>query len=268
MGRIMMLAAVAAVVVATIAAPAVAMEPAGEAPVAMALGDSLATGVGATNPDRTGYVPRVHRWARADVDCTDGNSPTCPHVESINLAIGGARTDTLIAEQLPAALAEIGRRNHDADPANDVVLITLDIGGNDVYGPVLGACAAGVTPGCVATIDSTFTVVAQNLGFILGSLRAAAGDNAQIVVMTYFNPLVGCHLAGIAPLGDLVLEGGGGLPFGLNDIIRGVAGATGADVAETFGLLGPEDLVGGDDCLHANDDGYQKIAKAFRKVVR
>lgn len=34
--------------------------------------------------------------------------------------------------------------------------------------------------------------------------------------MTYYNSLVGCQLAQFAPLGNLVLEGGPGLPVGLS----------------------------------------------------
>jgi lysophospholipase L1-like esterase len=38
-------------------------------------------------------------------------------------------------------------------------------------------------------------------------------------------------------------------------------------VADTFGRLGPNDLVGGEDCLHANDAGYEKIAESFIEVL-
>jgi lysophospholipase L1-like esterase len=38
-------------------------------------------------------------------------------------------------------------------------------------------------------------------------------------------------------------------------------------VADTYGLLGPGDLVGGTDCLHPNDAGHQKIAEAFAAAL-
>ena len=82
------------------------------------------------------------------------------------------------------------------------------------------------------------------------------------------NPLGACFLADLAPLADLVLEGGGPLPFGLNDIIRGVSAATGVTVVETYGELRREDFVGGDDCLHPDDSGYKKIAKLFTNTLR
>jgi hypothetical protein len=61
---------------------------------------------------------------------------------------------------------------------------------------------------------------------------------------------LGRKLAPLAPLADRVLEGGGPVPAGLNDIIRGAAAAHNAVVAETAPLIGVEDLVGGTDCLH------------------
>ena len=38
-------------------------------------------------------------------------------------------------------------------------------------------------------------------------------------------------------------------------------------VAETYGRLGPGELVGGDDCLHPNDAGYQVITEAFAAAL-
>ena len=74
-------------------------------------------------------------------------------------------------------------------------------------------------------------------------------------------------MAQFAPLGNLVLEGGPGLPAGLNDLIRSIAAGANASVAETFGLLGPGDLVGGADCLPANDSGYKIIADSFAEAL-
>jgi lysophospholipase L1-like esterase len=83
--------------------------------------------------------------------------------------------------------------------------------------------------------------------------------------MTYYNPLVnqGCPFSSLAPLGDAILEGAPllGLATGLNDIIRATAAAYDAEVADTFGLLGPSDVQ--PDCRHANDRGYQIIADEF-----
>ena len=40
------------------------------------------------------------------------------------------------ADQLPQAIAELQARNHDRRPKNDVKVITIDIGGNDVFAVV------------------------------------------------------------------------------------------------------------------------------------
>ena len=252
--------AVAFLVVSTAATPVFADAP--EGPVHIALGDSVAGGSVANNPDVTGYVPRLNRWLRS-VDCGDGPPAACPHLELSNYAVGGATSDDLLADQLPAAVAEIVARASDGNPDNDTVYITLTIGGNDIFGPVIAACAGGITQSCIDTVQAKFANYQSNLAETLVTLRTAAPD-AQIAIMTYDNPLAACFLAELEPLADLVLEGGGPLPGGLNDIIRGVAGGVGGvSVVETFGLLAQNDFLGGEDCLHPDDSGHRKIAKAF-----
>ena len=263
MRRIIITMAAALIAITTFITPALASAPDG--PVHMGLGDSVAAGSGANNSN-TAYAARLNRYLRS-VDCNEGASNACPHLQFSDYSVGGAKSGDLIATQLGPALAEIEARRLDGDPMNDVEFITLTIGGNDLFQPVLGACSGGVDGNCVGTITSVFTMYQQNLALILFSLRAAAPD-AEIAIMTYYNPLGACHLTDLAPLADLVLEGGDGLPAGLNDIIRGVAhGVEDITVVETFGLLGDSDLVGGDDCLHPDDSGHQKIAKAFKRAM-
>jgi lysophospholipase L1-like esterase len=239
----------------------------GEDPVHLGVGDSVAFGFGTERPEQHGYTAVVSRWARG-IDCREGNPSGCPRLELVNMAVPGATSASLISGQLPAAAQLISTRNNDADPGNDVVLITVTIGGNDLFSPVVGACSGGVTPECVEVITEGLTTYAQNLGLILGTLRQAAGPDARIVIMTYYNPLGSCFLADLEPLADNVLEGGPGVPFGLNDIIRATAAATDVEVAETFGALDGDDFVGGQDCLHPDKSGYHAIAKAFMDTLR
>jgi hypothetical protein len=70
-------------------------------------------------------------------------------------------------------------------------------------------------------------------------------------------------MADLAPLAELALEGDGGSIPGLNNLIRSIASAYAVKVAEGYGLLGPEDLVGGQDCLHPNEAGHAKLADVF-----
>lgn len=263
MRRIIIAMAAALMAITTFVTPALASAPDG--PVHIGLGDSVAAGSGANNPN-TAYAVRLNRYLRS-VDCNEGISNACPHLQFSDYSVGGAKSGDLIATQLGPAIAEINARQIDGDPTNNVEFITLTIGGNDLFHPVLGACGGGVDGNCVDTITSVFATYQGNLGMILFSLRAAAPD-AEIAIMTYYNPLGACHLSDLAPLADLVLEGGDGLPAGLNDIIRGVATGVGdITVVETFGILRNKDLVGSDDCLHPDDSGHQKIARAFRRAM-
>lgn len=264
MRRIATTAAVVVLMTASIAAPAAAKAP--EGPAVVALGDSVAAGTGASNPAKTGYVARFSRFMRSD-DCRGGNPSACPHLQLVSFAEGGATSATLIDRQLSPAVAEIASRQTDGNTSNDVEYVTVTIGGNDVYEPVLAACEAGVDARCAAAIQTAFGDYQANLAVILGTLRAVSGD-AEIIVMTYYNPMAACELSDMAPLADLVLEGGQGLAGGLNDIIRGVAAGVGdVTVVETYGLLVHGDFVGGEDCLHPDNSGHYEIARAFERAL-
>jgi lysophospholipase L1-like esterase len=258
-----------AVVAGTAAGATDATAAAGRAPqpaTYLALGDSVAAGVGATSPD-DGYVGRLHDTLEAVRPCGNTGALGCT-IDLDNIAVPGATTTTLIAGQLPAAVALLTDRRQTPTPVDDVRLVTLDIGGNDVFNPVITACAPDPTsPTCAATIATQLRLVARNYDTILSGLRTAAGPDTTIAVMTYYNPLPGCRLAALSPLADLVLEGGGPVPAGLNDIIRATAARYGAVVVETAPLIKVDDLVGGADCLHPDDSGHQKIAGAFADAI-
>jgi lysophospholipase L1-like esterase len=89
----------------------------------------------------------------------------------------------------------------------------------------------------------------------------------MISAMTYYNPLPSCRLSALAPLADSVLEGAPGFDGRLNDLIRGISAANGVAVADTYGKLAAENLVGGTDCLHPNDSGHQIIADLFAAAL-
>jgi lysophospholipase L1-like esterase len=266
--RVVVLAGILLLGLLTVGGPASAdpSQPPIGRPLYLALGDSLAAGVGASNPAVTAYVPSFYELLRHQLACQQSGRPGCRSLALRNLGVGGATSTTLIAIQLPEAVAELQTRNGDRNPQNDVKVVTIDIGGNDVFG-VVSSCAAGPTPECAALIQTRLETFAANFALILGQLRAAAGPDTVIIAMTYYNPLPSCQLAGLAPLADAVLEGGLGVAAGLNDLIRSIAAAHGVLVAETYGKLGPGDLVGGTDCLHPNDAGYQTITEAFAAAL-
>jgi lysophospholipase L1-like esterase len=228
----------------------------------LALGNSLGYGVGASDPATKGYVPLFH-------DFLESNDRWHRPLLLNNLSIPGATSTSLIAEQLPAALAELEARNGDWWRFNDVTVVTVDIGGNDFFA-VVPACAGGFTPACAAAIGTTFATFSANFNSTLAQLRTAAGPDTTIIVMTYYNSLVnpGCPYYPLASLGNIVLEGDPVLlPQGGNDLIRAIAAAHDAEVAELVpdgvfpALLGPPNVQ--PDCLHANDSGYAIIADAF-----
>jgi len=238
--------------------------------VYLALGDSVAFGVGADPVVENGYVPVLYRTLTGARSCGAGEALGCRLVLR-NLAVPGETTSTLISGQrgqLGDAVSLLAERNGDPTPVDDVDLITLDIGGNDVFGPVISACTLNPqSAACLGTIAGSLAQVDRNYATILSALRAAAGPDTTIAVMTYYNPLPACRLAALAPLADLVLEGGGPVPAGLNDIIRARAEAAGAVIVETAPLIGPGDLVGDTDCLHPNNSGHAKIAAAFAASI-
>jgi lysophospholipase L1-like esterase len=243
-------------------------------PVELSLGDSWAVGVGATVPSEGGYVAQLHDALQESLDCLPAQAEQavdqCKQLQLVNLAVGGATTPTLIANQLPNASALLESRNFDANPRNDVELVTLHTGGNDVNNPILAACLGGLTATCVQTIQTELAVFRTDLDSAISQLRDAAGGEATIVIGTYDNPIPTCQLAGVPgaiQLAALVLEGGGPIPQGLHDIIRDVAADYDVQVAEVFGDLAPEDWVGGQDCLHPDDSGYDKVTDAFLEAL-
>jgi len=237
-----------------------------QAPIYLALGDSVAAGVGATSPARGGYVPVLRDLLNRARGCPPKWAQTC-RLELVNVAVPGATTTSLVAEQLPRAAALAEKRNSDRTRVNDVRVITVDIGGNDVFGPVVAACSDPTSPGCGSTIRAVLRRAAANYDVMLSTLRAAAGRRSVIAVMTYYNPLPSCRLAELAPLARRVLEGGAPVRAGLNDIIRAKAARYGAVVAETARVIGADDLVGGTDCLHPDDSGHADIAASFARAI-
>ena len=188
----------------------------------------------------------------------------------------GVTTQVLIDEQLPEAVTMLRTRNHDANPRNDVEVVTMTVGGNDIFGPVTSACIGPDPSGCSAAIAASFAAFAANYSSILAQLRQAAGPDTPIITMTYYNPLPYCFIGQSNPaagaFADWFLEGGtlpgvGTLPMGFNDLITAISAQYGARTADTFGDLGAGDLVGGTDCLHPTRAGHTKIAADFVEAL-
>ncbi len=270
-------------------------------PVYLALGDSIANGQQSAGVVPEDYWATVNAWQAngyaaqfsEDLEMTlnclpgkgRGTRPGCRQLQLLNMARSaipaaveppdgksGLTTQMFIDEQLPAATALLERRNSDKNRRNDVQVVTLTVGGNDAFGTIVGACLGEDPSGCMAAIQSVFTTFGANYTYILSELRAAAGPKTRIVTMTYYNAVPFCFLGqanpAAGPFVNWVLEGGalpgvGTLPVGYNDLIEMISAQFGATPAETFGMLGEGDFVGGADCLHPNLSGHTKIAAAF-----
>jgi lysophospholipase L1-like esterase len=228
-----------------------------ERPCYLALGDSYAYGEGASSRTKLAYVPLFHQFLESD---------TGRELALRDLALRGETTTSMIAKgQLAKALAELRFRNQENDdPVDDVVVITIDIGGNDLIGltnegrpcaPPLGLDDSG----CAAAVGSAVDEVSRNLPVILRALRVAAGPETRSLVLDYFNPYSGSG----KPLdeeGDLVLPA-------LNDAIDQAAAAPGTDaevvhLADAFRGRAPDltHVMEPEEDFHPNDAGYRLMA--------
>jgi lysophospholipase L1-like esterase len=239
--------------------------------VYLALGDSLAVGVGASRPAETGYVPRLHRAIR------DGNATAARSLR--NLAVSGETSASMLqGGQLEAALELIDR----GDPP--VALVTLDIGGNDLLALLrTEACQIDpLGPSCLGMLATTLGTFEANLRTIVGRLcdvMDGAEARATLALMTYYNPFSGAnpHLEAAADLallgtdrridcGPMSVEA-----RGTNDVIACVGRESGAvvvDVHPPFVGRGLELTNIAMYDVHANDRGYALIADRFVEALR
>jgi lysophospholipase L1-like esterase len=231
-----------------------------DAPVYLALGDSFAFGVGASEPSTTGYVARAHQALLSSERYRQSG------LELINLSVPGAKsTDLLTAGgQLDSALNIIGERGLDASESNGVEVITIDIGGNDLLALVApdSPClkSASVEP-CRAAFGDVLSAIQTNLTETLHRLRDAA-PQAIIVVVDLYNPY-----SGTGDLREPIAELGVGQA-------NGVIGAVTADAALRVQTASVFQLFSGrglqwiaPDGIHPNDSGHAVIAEAVIAAI-
>jgi len=235
-----------------------------ERPAYIALGDSLSVGIGASDLDATGFVPLVHQRLEGEV-------------ELLNLGHSGDTSRDLFDHgHLDEAVAEIERRNGDGDPANDVRLVTLEIGGNDLLRLYFSLVATGLCPDvatslekpeCAEPLASALRNFEPNLRSALERL-AQADEAVPVVLLTIYNPFG--HVPGVGELGELSLEGRPDSPFpeGLNDVIRTLAAQHEVLLVDVYPLFqGRSEELIASDTIHPNDRGYQVIAEAVLETL-
>ena len=234
--------------------------PSPDAPLYIALGDSLSYGVSASDRFTTAFVPLVHASLPAGAGLW-------------NLGHSGDDSEEIVRYgHLDQAISEIIKRNSDFDRENDVVLVTLEIGGNDLLDLFFDYVIPGKCPTlveslqrqeCIDILTTTLAEFAPNLKLIVDRLLAADPD-LNIVLITLYNPF-SSKIEGFDPFGVLSLEGMPDTPFldGVNDIIRAQAEASGVKLADVYPLFvgkGPEYI--SMDIIHPNDTGYRVMADA------
>lgn len=238
------------------ASPAVSDAQPDDAPAYIAIGDSLAFGVGAPDPATQGYVALAH----SSLSTSDRYGGT--GLDLLNLSVPGATSADLLLEggQLDLALAAIELRSED----DAVEIISVNIGGNDLL-----ALAAATSPcvsdpsaeACLEFLGQTLSALQDNLHTVLERLRDAA-PGAGIYVLNLYNPFSGTGdvREGIADLGV--------------QQFNGVVGAVAADeslavrlgdVFQLFRGRGDQWIAG--DGLHPNEQGHQVLAEVLLATI-
>ena len=234
-------------------------------PLYLALGNSLAAGVGASKPVQTGYVNLVFEHLQDTAPYADTG------ITILNLGVPGETSTSLLATgaQLEKALQEIDSRRSDQIQGNEVQVITIDIGGNDLIGLTQGGTPCRTDPSgpvCQQVVASTLTDFNTNFARILTDLRRSAGPDALILALTLYNPYSGTG-GDLDASGDLVVQQ-------LNTTVQSVASRADVDarVADIFPALqgkAPSLTHIGETPpdIHPNDDGYRLMADAVIAVL-
>jgi lysophospholipase L1-like esterase len=214
--------------------------------VYLALGDSIAFGIGASDAERTDYVALVAEGLRDRF----GDA-----LEVETLAVPGHTTQDLIDEQLEPAVTRLRQ--------GDVRLVTISIGGNDLNQYAAhAACVQDPTdPEC--PLVAGLQEVEARLDQIVAALREA-GPETALVVVVYPNLFSGTGhpLEGVATQAfDL-----------LDEVIVRVAQRYDALIADPRATFeGRADdlthLLDPSPDFHPNDAGYRLIAQAILDVL-
>ena len=204
-------------------------------PAYVSLGDSLAVGVGASDPQERGYAP-LYRDALAEEARRD--------VRFVQLGVSGETSESFIGHPQRAssqlALAERALRQ------NPGATVTLSLGANDLLRTADGTDAERA--------EAIFRY-GRNLDHILKELGGASDPGPRIAVLALYNPAPGSFTD------EWVRR--------LNGEIRAVAAANGAAVAAgDRAFRGHEkEYVHYPGDIHPTNEGYAALARAFERAT-
>ncbi len=238
--------------VASVALASATAVRAQQRPAYLALGDSLAFGVGADNPAEQGYVGLTAANLRLSKYSGTG-------LDLVNLSAPGATSADLLQPggQLDRALTEIQSRG-------GVDIISIDIGANDLLALVESNSPCFQSTGSKACLDALGQALAglqSNLSSVLRRLREAA-PNGQVYVLDIYNPYFGTNdpRAIVASVAVQQLDG----------VIAAAAadptlGATFVSIHDVFEGRARQWIAS--DGIHPNNDGYRVMAEALLAAI-
>jgi len=262
--RLSLLAMLVAGLIAAPAAPA-----SSQAAYYLSLGDSLAQGFQPVGgPLKSGNAPPGYNHGYAD-ELFKLTRDRYRQLREVKLGCGGETTTTLRfggtceypqGSQLATAVAFL------EEHGDEVALVTIDIGANDVLG------GGGIPE------------IAANLPAILSALQNAAAPGVQIVGMNYYDPFLPIVWFQTQDLGALQAEVAS--IVGFNDFLEGIYQTFGIEVADVESAFSLTDATVESNGLplnvqrgcqltwmcevgdiHPNSDGYAVIAGAFAEVI-
>jgi lysophospholipase L1-like esterase len=189
----------------------------------IALGDSLAKGIGASG-EELDYVSLIYRHEAARYD----------DLRLVNLGCGGATTRSLrfgpgCGEGTQLGDAEALLRSN----LGHVAFVTIDIGGNDII-----ACIDGATVNA-RCVEEAFRAISVNLPKVLAGLRSAY-PGVRIYGMDYYDPYLADWLLGIA--GQNMAEETVDVIGELNAELGRIYAAAGVAMADPFSAFNSRDF--------------------------
>ena len=211
--------------------------------VYVSLGDSVAAGNGASDPQRSGFVPVLA--AREGVEST------------FNVAVAGATTQDVIDKQVAKVLSVV--------QAGSVSFITISAGGNDLAGLIPNAACTQDPLPASCPLDEALAGVEARLDTILRYLRDA-NVRVPIVLLAYPNFFSGTGHAFDAPAARVLPR--------LERVIARVAAryervAVAAPAAAFEGRGGElTGVLAQPFDPHPNDDGHRIIAAAMADALK
>ncbi|MGI8689856.1 MAG: SGNH/GDSL hydrolase family protein [Thermomicrobiales bacterium] len=234
----------------------------------IALGDSYAYGVGASDPASHGYVGQFTAALPSSARMT---------VPALDLADPGATSADLIGDyatrgsqgqsQLARAVQLLG--------AGGVNLVTLDIGGNDILRLLHAgnACAdnAIVSDICLAAVQNALLQnTTVNVPRILTALITAAKPGTRIIVLNYPNPYSTGTNSVLEQRTNMAVQGLNTIIMGAVTAAQSVASARGVTLmtVDLFPLFAGRagtltHILDTEPDVHPTDAGYRVIADAI-----